>query len=334
MMKHFTLTTLFLFLTTILLTAQPVITSGEGNPVIGDMYQVATSSISMGSQGAAGPNVVWDFSTIQEVSVSTIDFVDPATTGFGGQFPDANVAIASGTSFDMLKTDNNAMSRTGVVNQGFPIPYSDIQNQLFWPMSFGATNTDNFAATWVNSGLTFNRSGTITSEVDAYGDLMLPWGTVEDVLRVKVEEDYQDTYTGGGLIEYESEIYFWYKEGIHYPVMTLSVLYVSGSPTTFSGFMKGASVSVHAAPSAIEDVKVFPNPTSSFTTLSIELKEKQDVNIAVVDLLGREVLVVTNSTLQAGEHDFTIDLSTIEKGIYLVTSEVGSSINTQRLILK
>lgn len=334
MIKQFTLFTLFLFLTAILLTGQPVITSTEGNPQIGDMYEVATSSLASGMQGPSGANVTWDFSTIAENAVNTIEFVDPATTGFGATFPDADVAFGQGGSWDMLNVTNDTTSRVGVVQQGFAIPYSDMQNQYFWPMTYGSTNSDFFAATWVNSGITFNRAGTINSEIDGYGDLTLPWGIVEDVLRVKLTEVYQDTYTGGGMIDYDSEIYIWYKEGIHYPIMSLSTINVSGSPNTFSSFMKGSSVGIFNPPTIFDNVNVFPNPTSSFTTLSIEIKEKKQVKISVIDLLGREILPVNNSTLSVGEHDFTIDLSGIEKGIYLIKSEVDGGINTQRLILK
>jgi len=332
MIKQFTLLTLLLFFTTILLTGQSVITASEGNPQIGDMYEIATSTINAGMQGSGGANVIWNFSTISETAVNTIEFVDPATTGFGTSFPNANRAYGQAGNWDMIKVDSDSFSRVGVVVSGFPIPYSDMQNQYFWPMTFGSVNSDNFSATWFN-GVTFNRSGVITTDVDGYGDLILPWGTVEDVLRVKIIEDYQDTYTGG-MIDYDSEIYIWFKEGIHYPIMTLSTLSANGLPQTSSSFMKGSSVGIFNPPTIFENVEIFPNPTSSFTTLSIDLKEKQQVNIAVVDLLGREILKVNNSNLAPGSHDFTIDLSGIEKGIYLIKSEVGGSINTQRLILK
>ncbi len=330
-------TTLLLSVFAGIIVAQPTITSSEGNPQVGESFEIATGDLQQGMQGAAGANVTWDFSNLTTVNTQTLEFVDPAATGQGATFSNSNLAysIAPG-SWDMVYADNTGFSRAGVINNNFPIVFSNPEQLYFWPATYGDINSDDFEASWTNV-YNFVRSGTLYSEVDAYGDLILPGGTIENVLRFKITEDYQDDYTIYGIsqtLEYDSEIYIWYKEGVHYPVMSLSYLVAAGQPNIISSFAADVNVGLFDTPQVYNAVEVFPNPTTSFATLSIDLESTKQVRILVTDILGQAIMQVTNQELAAGEHDFTIDLSTFSKGVYLVKSEIDNTINTQRVVVQ
>ena len=47
----------------------------------------------------------------------------------------------------------------------------------------------------------------------------------------------------------------------------------------------------------------------------------------IVDMLGREIKSISNSTLAAGAHTFSVDASSIESGMYFIKAE-GNGINT------
>lgn len=63
---------------------------------------------------------------------------------------------------------------------------------------------------------------------------------------------------------------------------------------------------------------VYPNPAGNMTNFAFELKQAQQVRIAITDITGREVLLVHNGTLTADKHTIGIDLSTLPTGNYFV----------------
>ena len=75
-------------------------------------------------------------------------------------------------------------------------------------------------------------------------------------------------------------------------------------------------------------VKVLPNPTSYYFTLSLQSLSKENVNLAITDITGRVIEVKTNiaanSTIQLGNH--------YRPGIYIAQFLQGTEKVTVRLI--
>jgi PKD repeat protein len=79
---------------------------------------------------------------------------------------------------------------------------------------------------------------------------------------------------------------------------------------------------------------LYPNPSSQTATLSYHLNNTSNTKIELVDLLGKQVMVIDNKSQTAG--DYSIELSKgayhINSGIYFVKLTVDNSIVTKKLI--
>jgi len=78
----------------------------------------------------------------------------------------------------------------------------------------------------------------------------------------------------------------------------------------------------------------YPNPFNATTTLSLTLPETRQVEVTLVDVLGRQVMTVLNGMQSAGTHQLTIDGSRLASGMYLLRASVdGYSDLVQKIVL-
>jgi hypothetical protein len=82
----------------------------------------------------------------------------------------------------------------------------------------------------------------------------------------------------------------------------------------------------------------YPNPFNSSTIISIEIGERSNIAIDVVDLLGREVAVLSNTQYEAGIHVIRWDGSgkdgrTVSSGQYYIRANSGSESRTMPVTL-
>jgi len=76
-----------------------------------------------------------------------------------------------------------------------------------------------------------------------------------------------------------------------------------------------------------------PNPASNVTYLSIENQAYQEINISLIDILGRTVRTYeTNSSL--GSNKFPMDVSNIASGTYLIRVDMEGQVAVRKLIVK
>ncbi len=79
---------------------------------------------------------------------------------------------------------------------------------------------------------------------------------------------------------------------------------------------------------------LYPNPSNSnSTTLGIVLKNNENVNIVVYNLVGQAVKAF-DANVTAGENQIYLDLNGIEKGIYLVKIDVDGASSSKKLIIE
>ena len=80
---------------------------------------------------------------------------------------------------------------------------------------------------------------------------------------------------------------------------------------------------------------VFPNPVEENTIITFNLMEQQNVLITLTDILGRNVSIINNGDLNAGEHRFNINNKdmALGKGIYIVKLVANERLFTKKLIV-
>lgn len=77
----------------------------------------------------------------------------------------------------------------------------------------------------------------------------------------------------------------------------------------------------------------FPNPFNDNTTIKFILPESQNVNLAVYDLLGRQIQNLMNEYKQAGINHISFDASDLVSGIYFYRIQAGDYIETKKMVL-
>jgi hypothetical protein len=82
----------------------------------------------------------------------------------------------------------------------------------------------------------------------------------------------------------------------------------------------------------------YPNPFNPSTIIRFDIKEKGFVRLKVYDILGREIAVLVNKNMQAGEYEipFSIDLYTkdqLSSGVYFYRIEAGNYIETKKMLI-
>lgn len=84
-------------------------------------------------------------------------------------------------------------------------------------------------------------------------------------------------------------------------------------------------------------VSTQPNPFTDFSMINVSVAQTAPVKIAVTDILGREVNMLCNETLLAGEHQFVwtgtdIQFNELASGTYLVNVVSGDAVNTVKVV--
>ncbi|RJP78525.1 MAG: T9SS C-terminal target domain-containing protein [Candidatus Zixiibacteriota bacterium] len=85
-------------------------------------------------------------------------------------------------------------------------------------------------------------------------------------------------------------------------------------------------------PSALT-LNASPNPFNPSTSIRYSLGQAGDVNLAIYDLAGREVVRLVDGYCNAGSHEVTFDGSGLASGVYLYRLEAGTQTTGGKLVL-
>jgi hypothetical protein len=77
----------------------------------------------------------------------------------------------------------------------------------------------------------------------------------------------------------------------------------------------------------------YPNPFNPTTNIRFRISNSGFVSLKVYDVLGREVSVLVNDTMAAGNHNVTWDATNVSNGIYFCKLAAGAFSGTVKMIL-
>ncbi|MCF7797473.1 MAG: T9SS type A sorting domain-containing protein [Lentisphaeria bacterium] len=77
----------------------------------------------------------------------------------------------------------------------------------------------------------------------------------------------------------------------------------------------------------------YPNPFNPTTTLAFDLPVNGQVQLAVYDLMGREVANLVNGYMTAGHHEVRFDASNLASGMYFYKMNAGSYSAVRKMML-
>ena len=300
--------------------AQPVLTVTNWAPAPGEIYTSFSADTAGITEGIAGANKTWDFSNLViNTTPVTIQYMAPSATPYDLLFPEATVSGFDGMHYNYYKTNTTEYTLLGTGCTSYIINYSDQQKYCQFPFSYPDSFTDNLAYSYV-SGVEFTDTGSATTTADAWGKLILPSGTFNNVLRLKCLQVINDSSSYGPMI-YTTESYWW-TDGIHKNPL-LSIVYFSMVMEGSTDYSK--SVYVSSETSEIENfnednfsIGIAPNPASQRVAINFNFREPLNCDIKLLDATGRMVKLYNNCHFETGRNQKEIDVSDLKEGIYLL----------------
>jgi hypothetical protein len=95
----------------------------------------------------------------------------------------------------------------------------------------------------------------------------------------------------------------------------------------------GATITAVSANSGIsKSILVMPNPSSGLVRISVSSPENQHLGIKVLDMMGREVKVLSHET--QGYDVIPLDLNELAQGMYFINISNGKDQMTQKLVIE
>jgi len=112
---------------------------------------------------------------------------------------------------------------------------------------------------------------------------------------------------------------------------------VNGAWEEFGGFFTDVRVSVEdempLQPKEFELKQNYPNPFNPSTRIGFSLDRPAQVKLAVYDILGREVAVLVDRSMNAGSHNVNFMASDLPSGVYFYKLQSGSSEQVRKMVL-
>jgi Secretion system C-terminal sorting domain len=107
----------------------------------------------------------------------------------------------------------------------------------------------------------------------------------------------------------------------------------AGTIVKLTGIPVGIGNNNTTIPSEYNLEQNYPNPFNPVTSINFAIPKAGLVDLKVFDVLGREVAVVMNGYVPAGNHTAQFDASTLSSGVYFYTLTSGEFTSTKKMLL-
>ncbi len=315
------------------LHAQITLNSSTHIPSIGssyDYYAVSSPSLNI-SQGGANAN--WDFSGLAG-SLITIDYIDPANALDPSSFPLADIVGATtqggATTENYYSTSNSDLTIVGNYQPNvLRVTYTNPRELMKFPITYGNTFSETFSGTNENLAVTssMDADGTVDIEADGYGNLILPYTTVQNVLRIRVVTNTDLSFMSTPIGTATDTIYMWYNASTKSRIASYTISYLNGILNFTAATYIDQSDLVTGGiglPEFDYSYSFYPNPASDFITFN---NANDITSVSIYSLDGKAVL----SAELTGQK---LDISDLEKGMYLLQYATQGKTYTEKLIIE
>jgi hypothetical protein len=329
--------------------AQIIITETD-MPKEGDTLRVSLTTNIPGNYTQAGPDMTWNFSSLNRMSQQVNSYVSIQTipplywfTFIPGIVSNLASPANNLPSFPGIPVSNfftfymksaSSFSDVGFAFQlsGIPISLKYDSPDVYYefPCTMGSTwSSNSFAAISIPGLAYFSSSRTRTSQVDAWGNLTTPFGTFQTI-RIKsevVERDsiYLDTLSGG--LPYTRNIteYKWLGKGQGIPLLQINE----------EGLVKTAIYRDNVGNTGINEprkasVLVFPNPTDGgFAIHKGEIR--LPAHLQILNIQGN--IVFEQELPFSADKTVSMNVASLSSGLYMIKLISKEIIYTGKVVI-
>jgi len=326
----------------------PSLTSANISPALNDSFVSVVCKTQGVTQGASGASVSWDFSTLVDTNIA--DSVNIGSVIYASAASSYSLLT---TAASFIPTTTFATSNYAVIDPGASITtyyaesvsklsttaiyydasdnalYTNPMDALQFPFTYSTTFNDTYAGYIRTAALgttPVTESGTVTVTGDAWGQLKLPPAPPSSTVRIysgvlrvhsyQVFTDSADIF-GSPLVPDTLDTYTWYQPGYHSPLLTIATL---NSPVLHEKSVSYARKQIanhENVPGLTLDasLQVYPNPAVNHINILFNTDVNDQVHITLVDVLGREVAVISDAH---GPQNISYNVSSLAKGLYML----------------
>lgn len=290
-----------------------------------------------------GAAMIWDYSELITDSVSSIWTVLPDSTPNGLEFPSSNlVEINPGFNHPGLDYFYYEVNEDGWFQPGTYIDnslryFQDPWQLLAFPCSYQSTWTDDvYGDNMSSGGFQIILSGSTSAIADGYGTLIMPYGSVDNVLRITDTQDYTESSPGLDAV-FQNVVTMFFKPGVRYPLIVERALNVTYFGVTYPFF---DFIWLEENPTGLEEqgsqdigIDIFPNPSSGTTT--VIFGAHGDMKYEVIDIKGQVALRKQLGNLSPGIHRESLNIENLPAGVYSIhISNDANEHGVKRLVIE
>ncbi len=88
---------------------------------------------------------------------------------------------------------------------------------------------------------------------------------------------------------------------------------------------------IHAPDFNRLSMKVFPNPAGDLTNISFQIEHPVKVSINLTNQTGQEIMTLFKGEVSAGLHNFELNTSELQSGIYFLRLQNAQGIHIEKL---
>lgn len=336
------LNTLAIIVLTAISTAsysQPTLTSANTTPVINDTFHTYFCDTANVTPGPSGAAVTWDYSTLKTTFASFIKYKSCNSSVPGCSLFPSSTIVDSGRlggyksllyGYTHYNVSSSVLSFVGTndASTNYKIISINSTEILHFPFTYLDNYSDSFKNT-ADGGAPYE-TGSINVRADAYGTLILPHDTFNNVLRIERIRNANDGVTSG---IYTYTDYLWYLPGTHEPLLTITYFkrqpiadYISGVIISTINPM-GSKVGVSKIVQNKIDISISPNPSKGEIKILVSDKAPQQAHCIVTNLMG---VKITEDHFQTNSsHSLKINAPA---GMYIVKVKLDNGSTSVRSI--
>ncbi len=344
MKQRFTYLCIALLCLSISLPAQSVLKYSTHAMQEGDVLTLKT--LEAISEGNAGTNQIWDYSNAQIGADYTINYLLDNNTSYpqGKAF----ACDQNGASTPYYQITSTQKIFYGISGANFAIKLTKPMIELAFPFAYKDQIIGDLEGTYTLGSTAYPLAGEYTITADAWGKLILPNGVEFDkALRVKTDYTY-DFDINGIKYKQHSVKYAYYSTSSRYALLQIIITDMECScGTAYTTTNKVVYFNPSALPGAENIVaqkslsvgesftyKVYPNPFENEVNVTYQVKSSEKVKISVLDMMGKEIMVLENSQKEKGEYMTSASFNSTQSQNYILRIQAGERVYTEKLIQK
>ncbi|HNX22237.1 MAG TPA: L-dopachrome tautomerase-related protein [Bacteroidales bacterium] len=203
----------------------------------------------------------------------------------------------------------------------YRIPTEYLRDTTYYPCSVAA-NVQLVCSVVPSDGMEFDMHGNLyLTGIEDNSIYYLTPGLEFETAIVDSRLKYPDSFS----ITQNNEIYVSTSRTLYAPG-TYFIFKLKEDPSGIESFTTSNSSGVQ--------ISNYPNPFQNSTTIQYQLKNQEEVDLRVVDLMGKEVKSLVNQQQEAGTYEIEFDGSELSNGIYFCILRTKTEKKIHKIVIE